>query len=102
MIKMSSAYLNLLGITYRARKCTLGEDLIIKSIQNKQAQIVLIAEDISDQTKKKLVNKCKTYEIDYREVAGREILGQAMGKSDRVAVAITDQGFAKKFRELLS
>lgn len=102
MIKMSSAYLNLLGIAYRARKCTLGEDLIIKSIQNKQAQIVLIAEDISDQTKKKLVNKCKTYEVDYREVAGREVLGQAMGKSDRVAVAITDQGFAKKFRELLS
>lgn len=63
---------------------------------------MLIANDISDKTKKKLIDKCTTYKVDYKQVDNRSILGQAMGKSDRVAVAITDQGFAKKFRELLS
>ncbi len=99
---MNKSYLNLLGIAYRARKCSLGEELIIKDIQNNQAEIVLIANDISDKTKKKLIDKCTTYEVDYKQVDGRSVLGQSMGKSDRVAVAITDQGFAKKFRELLS
>lgn len=99
---MNKSYLNLLGIAYRARKCTLGEDLIIKDIQNKKAKIVLIANDISDKTKKKMIDKCTTYEVDYIVVDDRETLGQAMGKSDRVAIAITDYGFAKKFRTLLS
>lgn len=89
-------------MAYRARKCTLGEDLIIKDIQNKRAKIVLIASDISDNTKKKIIDKCKTYEIDFKVVDDRETLGQAMGKSNRVAIAITDHGFAKKFRTLLS
>lgn len=99
---MNKSYLNLLGIAYRARKCTLGEDLIIKDIQNKKAKIVLIANDISDKTKKKMIDKCTTYEVDYIVVDDRETLGQAMGKSGRVAIAITDYGFAKKFRTLLS
>ncbi len=99
---MNKQYLNLLGLAFRARKCTLGEELILKNIQNKQAKIVLIASDISESTKKKIINKCTTYEVDYRSVDNREVLGQAIGKSNRVAIAIIDEGFAKKFRTLLS
>ncbi|HLQ84255.1 MAG TPA: YlxQ family RNA-binding protein [Pseudogracilibacillus sp.] len=99
---MTKPYLNLLGLAYRARKCILGEELIIKNIQNKHAKIVLIASDISEQTKKKIINKCTTYEVDFKLVDDRETLGQAIGKSNRVAIAIIDDGFAKKFRTLLS
>lgn len=98
---MASKYLNLLGLAYRARKITTGEDLIIKDIQSNRVKLVLLANDMSDRTRKQLINKCEFYKVPYIEVDDRQTLGQAIGKPERVAVAITDQGFAKKIQSLL-
>jgi|SRR5690625_3278582 len=93
---MDHRYLNLLGIAYRAGKCITGEEAIIKSIQHKKANVVLIAEDIGESTKKKITDKCKTYNIPCIIVDNREILSQAIGQIGRVAIAIEDKGFSKK------
>ncbi len=95
-------HLNLLGLCYRARKCVVGEELILQSVQSNQAKLVLIAQDISERSKKTLVNKCMSYHVPYFIVEGRTELGRAIGKSDRVAVSIIDNGFANKMAELLS
>ncbi|MBP1968064.1 ribosomal protein L7Ae-like RNA K-turn-binding protein [Virgibacillus natechei] len=98
---MKNNYLNMLGLAYRARKCSLGEETIVKDIQQKRAKLVLMANDVGPQTRKKLLNKCKTYEIPIRVVDDRETLSNAIGKSQRVAVAILDAGFATKIKSLL-
>ncbi|SHF52508.1 YlxQ family RNA-binding protein [Ornithinibacillus halophilus] len=94
-------YLNLLGLAYRARKCSLGEETIVKDIQKKRAKVVLIANDIGPQTHKKLTDKCKSYNVPFFIVDDRETLSNAIGKMDRVAVAILDAGFANKMKSLL-
>jgi len=94
-------YLNIVGLAFRARKCSTGEDTIINDIRNKKAKLVLIASDISESTRKKLTDKCNTFQIPYIEVEDRSILGSAIGKSERVAVAILDEGFATKLKTLL-
>ncbi|HIV75742.1 MAG TPA: YlxQ family RNA-binding protein [Candidatus Pseudogracilibacillus intestinigallinarum] len=99
---MKSNYLNLVGLANRARKITTGEELIIKDIQAGKVSLLLIADDVGDQTKKKLQDKCTTYQVPYMEVDDRYTLGHAIGKSERVAIAILDNGFAKKIRTLLS
>ena len=92
-------YLNLLGLSFRAGKCSIGEDAIIKNIRNKEAKLVLLARDVGNQTKKKITDKCTYYEVPYIIVdEGREELSHAIGKSQRVAVAILDKGFAKKIQ----
>ncbi|GGF10710.1 50S ribosomal protein L7ae [Halobacillus andaensis] len=96
-----SQYLNLLGIALRAGKLTLGEEHIVKDIQNKRAKLVLIANDTGKQTKKKLTDKCSFYHIPCYMVDDRETLSHAIGKSGRVAIAVLDQGFAKKLQSLL-
>lgn len=98
---MKNNYLNILGLAYRARKCTIGEESIVKDIQQKKAKLVLLANDIGVQTKKKLTDKCKTYGIPYVIIDDRETLSHAIGKSQRVAIAILDDGFAKKLKSLL-
>ncbi|PWU68832.1 YlxQ family RNA-binding protein [Gracilibacillus dipsosauri] len=95
------AYLNILGIANRAGKCTFGEELIVKEIQSKKSKIVLLANDIGDQTKKKLTDKCQYYQIPYFFIDDRETLSHAVGKTGRVAVSIHEQGFAKKLKTLL-
>lgn len=50
---MKSNYLNILGLAYRARKLSIGEETIIKDIQSNRVKLVLLANDIGPQTRKK-------------------------------------------------
>lgn len=99
---MSNSYLNLLGLAYRARRITLGEEAIIKEIQSKNAKLVLIANDASENTKKKLQDKCQSYHVPYKIVGNRDELSNAIGKQNRVAVAVLDEGFSNKLIHLIN
>lgn len=97
-----SSYLNLLGLAWRARKCTTGEELIINDMKHGKVKLLLLADDISSRTNKKLTDKCMTYQVPYMKVDDRYTLAHAIGKSERVAIGILDDGFAKKIISLLS
>jgi ribosomal protein L7Ae-like RNA K-turn-binding protein len=99
--QMKNNYLNMVGLAYRARKCSTGEETIVKDIQQRKAKLILLADDIGPQTRKKLTDKCNTYNIPFVVVDDRETLASAIGKSQRVAVAILDTGFATKIKSLL-
>jgi ribosomal protein L7Ae-like RNA K-turn-binding protein len=94
-------WLSILGLAYRARKVISGEELVIKDIRNKNAKLVLLAEDGSLNTQKKVIDKCTFYNVPFRIVCDRQRLGNAIGKSERVVVGINDQGFATKISALL-
>lgn len=79
----------------------MGEDAIVKDIQQQRAKLVIVANDTGPQTKKKLTNKCKSYGVPYTIADDRETLSHAIGKSQRVAIAILDAGFAAKITSLL-
>lgn len=49
---MKNNYLNMIGLAYRAGKCSLGEETILKDIRSNRAKLVIIASDIGPQTKK--------------------------------------------------
>ncbi|WP_440895362.1 YlxQ family RNA-binding protein [Amphibacillus sp. Q70] len=94
-------YLNMVGLATRAQKISVGEDQILKDIKRGYAKLLLIANDIGFQTHKKLTDKCQFYHVPYRIVTDKENLSHAIGKTGRVAVAITDEGFANKICSLL-
>lgn len=93
--------LQLLGLATRARKVITGEELVVSEVRSGKARLVMVAEDASQNTKKKLRDKCHTYKIDFREFSNRYELGHAIGKEQRVVIAIMDSGFAKKMVSLL-
>lgn len=94
-------YLNIIGLSQRAGKNISGIDLIVEQIQRKHVSLLLIAQDCSQATKKKLIDKCRSYDVPFFEVEDRYTLGKAIGKEERVAVAIIDKGFASKIQSLL-
>lgn len=55
-------YLNMLGLANAARALVNGETLI-KSISANKVELVLIANDASDNTKKKITDKCQFYHV---------------------------------------
>lgn len=99
---MNNKYLNLLGIAFRAGKCSLGEDQVLRDVRSGKAKLVLLANDTGHQTKKKLTDKSKFYKVPLIIVEeDRETLSNAIGKSHNVAIAILDAGFAKKLKSLI-
>ncbi|MFD2682790.1 YlxQ family RNA-binding protein [Bacillus seohaeanensis] len=96
-----SRWMSLLGLANRARKVISGEELVIKEVRNGKAKIVILSQDASDNTRKKISDKCRYYKVPLVSVDNRYSLGQAIGKEARVVVALADNGFAKKLSELL-
>jgi ribosomal protein L7Ae-like RNA K-turn-binding protein len=94
-------WMSLLGLANRARKIISGEELTVKQIQSGKAYLILLSADASANTTKKITDKCNSYEVPYKMVENRHLLGQAIGKEARVVVAVLDDGFAKKMVTLL-
>lgn len=92
---------SLLGLCYRAGKLVSGEVACEQSIRQKQVHVILVAEDASKNCKKKFADTGVYYKIPVFGLGTKEELGRAIGKEFRAVLAITDEGFAKKVRELL-
>ncbi|CAG9607408.1 YlxQ family RNA-binding protein [Pseudoneobacillus rhizosphaerae] len=97
----SNQWMSLLGLANRARKIISGEELALKEVRNGKAKLILLAADASQNTTKKITDKCNYYNVPIKMVENREVLGQAIGKEARVVVAVLDGGFAGKLVTLL-
>ena len=89
MLKGGEAYLG---------KLILGVPMIIEAMQKgKNVLLVLEAGDTSDNTHKKISDKCNFYQVEKIQLdIDGGALASAVGKSSTLAaVAITDEGFYK-------
>ena len=98
----NQAVLQMLGLAARARKIISGEELVVNEIRRWNAKLVLRASDASANTSKMLTGRWTYYNVQLHVLGDRYDLGHATGKEARVALAITDNGFAKKISSLLN
>ena len=101
-MKDTQKIFQLLGLATRARMLVTGEELAIREVQNGNAHLVIVSNDASANTVKKITDKCTFFNVEKHNFGSREDLGHAIGKESRVTLAITDAGFAKKLSELLN
>ena len=95
---MDSRVLSSLGLCAKAGKLIFGVPMIIEAMQKgKSVLLVLEAGDTSDNTHKKITDKCSFYGVEKIRIdADGVTLGASVGKSSSLAaVAITDMGFYK-------
>ena len=92
---------NLLGLARRAGKLTMGEGFVLNAIRDGSAKLVLVAEDASANTIKKFTDKSSFYEVPIRTAMTKLDIAEAIGVP-RTAIAVIDQGFAKKLIKLLT
>ena len=95
---MDTRILGSIGLCSKAGKLIFGVPMIIEAMQKgKKIYLVLEAGDTSDNTHKKITDKCSFYGVKKirLEVDGGT-LASAVGKSSSLAaVGITDEGFFK-------
>lgn len=94
-----SKVLSLIGLATKAGKTASGEFSTEREVKSGSAALVIVADDASDNTKKKFRNMCDFYHVPICFYKDKDTLGHAMGKQFRASLAILDQGFAKGIRE---
>ncbi len=92
---------SMLGLCMRAGKLKSGEFSVLEAIRHGMAELVIISEDASDNTKKKFNDKCSYYNVPMIYFGNKEELGHAIGKDVRTSLAVLDEGFAKSLRKNL-
>ena len=93
-MKLNKA-LSMISLATKAGKTASGEFCTEKEIKSGYAALVIVAEDASDNTKKKFKDMCEFYEVPIYFYGDKDTLGHAMGKEFRASLAVTDPGFAK-------
>lgn len=91
----NSKILSLIGLATKAGKTVSGEFSTEKSVKTGNGFLVVVAEDASENTKKKFRNMCSFYQVPIYFYGDKESLGRAMGKEYRACLAVQDENFAK-------
>lgn len=90
---MDNKLAGLLGMATRARKVLFGETAF-DALSKSSAHLLLISDDASERTAKKLVNRATYYNVEYVFVEDL-LLNQATGNTIRKYCLIIDKGFSK-------
>lgn len=93
--------IGMIGMANRAGKIQSGEFSVEKAVKSFKAELVIVAEDASDNTRKLFRDKCEFYEVPCYVFGTREKLGKILGKAERASVAVLDPGFAKAISDKL-
>lgn len=93
---------SLLGLATRSRNVVSGEFMTEKAVKSCKAELVIVGENASENTKKMFSNMCDFYQVPMVIFGTKEELGHAMGKEMRASLAITDSGFADSLTKLLN
>ena len=94
-----SKALSLIGLAMKAGRTASGEFCTEKEVKSGNAELVIVAGDASDNTKKKFKNMCDYYHVPVCFYGDKDTLGHAMGKQLKASLAILDEGFAKGIRK---
>ena len=100
---MKDKFLFMLGLCRRAGKLIIGTDLVTKSLPSKKTFLVIYTDDASDNTKKRVTDKCSFYEVECQMTKYSSLsISDAIGKSGSICtLGVTDVNFASELSSLL-
>lgn len=88
-----------LGFAAKARNLQTGYNTCLSLIEKRRVRLLIVAEDSSANTVKKMSQKCKSKRTDVRVFGTKEELSRITGRGENSVFAITDENFAKVIRQ---
>lgn len=97
---MDNLYINTIRICIKAKKYSFGETMLY-DIRSNKAKVVIIALDAGEASKKKICDKCKSFNVKYVNLLTKNELNNLFSK-EISSFCITDENLAEKFIENLN
>lgn len=92
---------SLLGLAMRAGKLVSGEDATMLDLKKGKLNLIIVASDASNNTKKLFNDKSSYRKVNCVELSTKSDLGISIGKDSRAVIGIKDIGFANKIIQLM-
>ena len=92
----------MLGLAARAGAVIPGTDRVREAARSDTLHFVLIASDLSDNSRDKLLPLLQARQVPYAIVSDRDALGGAVGRAPLSALGITEKKLAARVVELLN
>ena len=92
--------LGMLGLASRARKITFGTDSTLIDLETGKVKLILIAEDASDRTKRKITDKARHYNVPVIIHSNIENLSKAIGKNNKAIIGVKDINIANQIERI--
>lgn len=86
---------NLIGLATKAGKVKSGEFSTEQSIKKGRACLVILAEEASENTKKRFQDMCRNYHVNICFFGSKAELGRFTGKEMRASLSVEDKGLAE-------
>ncbi|WZL74887.1 ribosomal L7Ae/L30e/S12e/Gadd45 family protein [Clostridiaceae bacterium 35-E11] len=99
---MENKVFSFLGLAQRSGNLVTGEDTCKYHIKKNDIELVVVAEDASDHTKKKFSDMSNHRNIKFIIYGKRENLSHAVGKVNRTVYGIKDERIANKIFFLMN
>ncbi len=92
---MTDKVLRYLGFARKAGSLVSGVNTCTYSMSRGKAALVILAEDISENSEKKIMKEIRKSGTTFVKYGKKEDLSHAVGQAERSVFAITDDQFAK-------
>ena len=83
----------MISLAQKAGAMASGEYAVDQAIKRGTAYLIILAEDASENTKKRFKNSADFYEVPVIIRSTKEMLGHMLGKGERSVAAVLDRGF---------
>lgn len=93
---------SMLGLGKKAGYIVSGETGCIQDIKRNNSKLIILAEDSSENTKKKLTRLCENRNVRYVVFGDKESLGKAVGKGLSAILSIRDEKFSQVILDILN
>ena len=93
--------LGLIGLARRAGKIDFGTQSSTDTIKRKKAKLIIMAQDISDRTKKNFETLCNKEKIEYRIFGTIDELSNCIGQNNKAVICIKDENFSNEIKKII-
>ena len=84
-----------LGFAARSRNLITGYNTCIMMMAKRKVRLLILAEDLSENTIEKMLTQCNKNKVEYRIFGNSDDLSHITGKSGKGIFGITDKHFAE-------
>ncbi len=98
---MDNKLKSLFSLCKRSGNLLSGDVQVTNALSKKQAKLIIIIDDASDNTVKTFTNKSEHYKIPCVKFGDRVELNYAIGTENKAVFAIVDENFSKRIHELI-
>ena len=86
---------SLFGLAQKAGKIASGDAKVQKTVKAGQAKLLIVAKDASEPTQKSYRDMANFYQVNLIAAFTKQELGLSVGKGERAALVVVDEGFSK-------